>query len=119
MASHGRALAGLRADSAPHAALWEALELASLAQRLGDHATAADAYEIAAQAVAAALEGRADMAGRFEELGRGLNVSRWAASALLQAGRVRRAVEVLEQGRGRELATWLRRDSAPSRFRTP
>jgi hypothetical protein len=117
IASHREALNGLRPDTAPQAALRESLQLASLAQRHGDRETAADAYEIAAQAVAAALEGRADMAGRFEELGRGLNVFRWTASALLQAGRVRRAVEVLEQGRARELATWLRRDSESDALR--
>jgi CHAT domain-containing protein len=117
MASRREALEGLRPDTAPHAARREALELARLALRNGDHETAADAYDIAAQAAAAALEGRADTAGRFEELERGLNVFRWAAGALLQAGRARRAVEVLEQGRSRELATWLRRDSESNALR--
>jgi CHAT domain-containing protein len=111
------ALDGLRPETAPHAARREALTLARLAEAHGDRETAADAYDIAAQAAIAALDSRADTAGRFEELETGLNLFRWAAGALLATGRVRRAVEVLEQGRGRELAAWLRRESTADELR--
>jgi CHAT domain-containing protein len=114
---YGQALEGLRPDTAPHAARREARHLAELAKDAGDWDTAARAYDMAAQATVAALESRADSTGRFEELGHGLNVFRWAAEALLRVGRARRAVEVLEQGRARELAAWLQRDASTAELR--
>lgn len=114
---HRQALDGLRPDAAPQAARREAHELAELAKQVGDWDEAASAYEIAVEATVAALESRADTAGRFEELGQVLNVFRWAAEALLRVGRVRRAVEILEQGRARELNVWLQRDTATAELR--
>lgn len=111
MAMLRQALAQTPPETAPQWARGEALHLARVAARAGDLETEADAYELAVHASVAALEARADFEGRFEELDQGLNVFRWAASSLLRAGRVRRAVEVLELGRGRELAAWLRRDA--------
>lgn len=106
------ALNGLMPDTAPQAARDEARRLAELAKRAGDWEGAAHAYEIAVEASIAALESRADSLGRFDELGQGLTVFRWAAEALLRTGQSRRAVEVLEQGRARELAAWLHRNAS-------
>jgi CHAT domain-containing protein/tetratricopeptide (TPR) repeat protein len=112
-----QALLGLQPETAPQATRQEARLLAELAKQVGDWAEAARAYDIAAQATVAALESRADSAGRFEELGQGLNLFRWAAEALIRAGRVQRAVELLEQGRARELAAWLHRDTSTAELR--
>lgn len=71
---------------------------------------AGEAWETAALAAAAALQARSTRRGRFDELQRNANVFRWAAYALARAGRHRRAVEILELGRARELSSWLQRD---------
>jgi len=117
LAARNRALESLRPDTAPQAAREEALKLADQARQVGDWEAAARAYELAVQAAVVALESRTDTSGRFEELGSGLNLFRWAAAGLLRAGQVRRAVEVLELGRGRELAAWLHRDAEAEELR--
>jgi hypothetical protein len=116
-AARDRALRGLRPDTAPNAARDEATKVAQRAQDAGDWTTAARAYELAVEAAVVALESRADTSGRFKELGQGLNLFRWAAAAMLRDGQARRAVEVLELGRGRELAVWLRRDAEDESLR--
>ena len=117
LAARNRALESLRPDTAPQAAREEALKLADQARQVGDWEAAAGAYELAVQAAVVALESRTATSGRFEELGSGLNLFRWAAAGLLRAGKVRRAVEVLELGRGRELAVWLHRDAEAGELR--
>jgi CHAT domain-containing protein len=109
-AARRSALDGLRPDTSPHAARTTAWELAEAAIAAGDWDEGADAYDIAARAAVAALEARAGGEGRVEELEVGRNLFRWAANAAVRAGRTRRAVEILELGRARELAVWLRRD---------
>ena len=117
LAARSRALVSLRPDTAPHAARDEAFKLAEQAAEAGDWKAAARAYELAVEAAVVALESRTDTSGRFEELGSRLNLFRWAAAGLLRARQVRRAVEVMELGRGRELAAWLHRDAEADELR--
>lgn len=104
------ALVGMTPQTAPQGCRQAARELAHLATDAEDWEAAAGAWEIAVEAAVVALEYRADTGGRFTELGQQMNLFRWASYALLRANRPTRAVEVLEQGRARELAVWLQRD---------
>lgn len=108
--AHRRTLAELPAQTAPRDHRDAARRLAELAAQNGDWEIAAEAWEAAAQGAAAAVETRATRAGRFAEAHENLNVFRWAAYALTRVMKLERAVEVLELGRARELATWLERD---------
>jgi len=107
---HQRALSELTPQAVPRECRNTARRLAELAADAGDWEIAAHAWEQAALAGAAAVEARATRKGRFVEMHDNLNLFRWAAYALLRAGRPRRAVEILELGRGRELASWLAHD---------
>lgn len=104
------ALQGLTPETAPRETRDVARALARLALDAEDWAAAARAWEVAAEAGAQAWETRATAAGRALELQQNLNIFRWAGYALTRAGRPERAVEVLELGRARQLATWIAND---------
>jgi CHAT domain-containing protein/tetratricopeptide (TPR) repeat protein len=108
--AYGQALRGLKAEVAPRVVRDTAQALGNLAGESERWELAAQAWETAAEAAAQAWEARATFAGRIDELRENLNVFRWAAYALARAGRLERAVEVLELGRSRELARWLQAD---------
>jgi CHAT domain-containing protein len=105
-----RALEDLSPESAPYDCREAARRLGGMAANAGDWPVAAEAWEQAVFAAIAAVDARATPDGRFAEVVENLNICRWAAYALTRAGNPRRAIEVLELGRARELATWLRRD---------
>jgi CHAT domain-containing protein len=109
--AYSDALQVLTPDDAPRECRRVARRLAEAATELGDLELAADAWDVAAQGAAAAVESRAGSEGRFAELRENLNLFRFAAYMLARAGRPARAVEVLELGRARELALWLQRDA--------
>jgi CHAT domain-containing protein len=88
-----------------------ARSLAQLTIDLGDWPAAADAWEVAAQAAIAVADERSTRADRFIELEQNQNIHRWAAYAAIRADRPRRAIEILEQGRGRELRDLMHQDS--------
>lgn len=108
--AHRLALIGLTPQTAPRECRHTAQRLAALATEANDWGVAAEAWEQAALAGAAAVDARATRAARLAEVHHNLNVFRWSAYALLRAGQPARAVEILELGRGRELAVWLARD---------
>ena len=105
-----RALDVLPPQTAPRACRETGQELAELAADAGDWTVAAEAWEAAALGASAALEARATRDARFSEMWASVNVFRWAAYALIRADAPERAVEILELGRARELASWLERD---------
>jgi CHAT domain-containing protein/tetratricopeptide (TPR) repeat protein len=104
------ALEGLAPLAAPRDSRATAQALAFLASADGDWPVAASAWETAALAAVAAWNERATHEGRLDELRENLNIFRFAAYALARAGRAERAAEILEMGRGRELAVWLHDD---------
>jgi CHAT domain-containing protein/tetratricopeptide (TPR) repeat protein len=108
--AYDHALRGLTVEVAPRHARDAARALGNLAAESGRWELAAGAYETAAVAAAQAWEARATFAGRIDELHENLNIFRWAAYTLTKAGRLERAVEILELGRARELARWLQAD---------
>lgn len=97
-------------ESAPARCRRVAHTLAISARSAGAHEEAADAWDIATTAAAAAVDVRAIRAGRLEEIHAGAAIFRSAGYALAAAGRLERAVEVVESGRAREVAAWLDRD---------
>ncbi len=84
--------------------------LALLAGRTGATSVAVDAWTTAAEAAAASVELRATREGRFVEIHATSNVFHSAACNLARVGQLRRAVEIIELGRARELAAWFERD---------
>jgi CHAT domain-containing protein len=110
-----RALTELTPEAAPRDCREVGWRLGELAAVAGEWELAAEAYEQAAQAAAAAISGRATRNARFTEIEQSGNVFRWAAYALIQAGRPERATEMIELGRARELSLWLHRDAAELR----
>ena len=108
--AYRQALTGLTPVAAPRQCREVARVLASIAAEDGDWRAAAEFWETAVAAAVAAVESRASNQGRLEEIRKNLNIFRWAAYALTREMKLERAVEVLELGRGRELAAWLRRD---------
>ena len=109
-ATFRRALEELTPRTAPRECRDAGRTLAALCAEAGDWVGAADAGEQAALAGAAAVEARATRGGRFAEIAENGTLFRWAAYALIRAGRPQRAVEILELGRARELASWLERE---------
>jgi CHAT domain-containing protein len=109
-AAYRESLRALRADVAPRFARDAARALAQIEQERNAWDEAAQTWEAAAQAAAAAWGMRSTASGRLQELRENVNVFRWAAYALTKAGRAERAVEILELGRARELALWLEAD---------
>jgi tetratricopeptide (TPR) repeat protein len=105
-----RTLEELTPHSAPRDCRQAGIQLAELAADAGDWSVAAEAWEQAAHGAAAAVESRATREARFTEMAASVNVFRWAAYALVRTGKLSRAVEILELGRARELASWLQRD---------
>jgi CHAT domain-containing protein/tetratricopeptide (TPR) repeat protein len=105
-----RALEELTPQSAPRDCRQAGIQLAELAADAGDWSVAAEAWEQAAHGAAAAVESRATREARFTEMAASVNVFRWAAYALVRIGELNKAVEILELGRARELASWLQRD---------
>ena len=84
--------------------------LATLASRRGDPEVAAAAWATAAEAAAATVELHATREGRLAAIREYGDTFHAAAYSLAGAGRLARAVEIVELGRARELATWLERD---------
>ena len=112
IAEYRGALADLEASGG---AAWRrdvARELALLLQEQSRHTEAADAWEIAAEAGLAALDERAALNGRLEELAVHPTLFRFAAHAIASVGRFGRAAALLELGRARELGLKIWRSSA-------
>jgi CHAT domain-containing protein/tetratricopeptide (TPR) repeat protein len=109
-AAFQRALDELTPETDPWGARDAGARLGALAAGVGDWRVAADAWQAAAHAGAAAVEARATRDGRLYETAENGTLFRWAAYALVRAEKPARAIEILELGRGRQLATWLRRD---------
>lgn len=105
--AYRNALLGVSPDTSPRDARGAARALAELHSQAADWQSASDAWETAALAAARAWESRSTAVGREVELRDSLNVARWAAYALARAGRPERAVELLEQGRARQLIHWM------------
>jgi tetratricopeptide (TPR) repeat protein len=87
-----------------------ATDLAWMSEEDGDWQAAAAAREVAAVTANAMTAARALSQGRLDGLHAILNVHRFAAYALTRASRPERAVELLEAGRGREIAEWVAGD---------
>jgi CHAT domain-containing protein/tetratricopeptide (TPR) repeat protein len=109
-AAYREALAILDPAQVPRDCGQAARALADLATESGEWDAAAEAWEVAALGAIAALEARATSQGRFAELGKTVNVFRWASYALAKVDKLERAVEILEMGRARELAYSLHGD---------
>jgi CHAT domain-containing protein/tetratricopeptide (TPR) repeat protein len=109
-AAFRRVLEELTPRTAPAEARDAGGRLGHLAAEAGDWAVAAEAWEQGARGGAAAVASRATRNGRLGETTDNGTIFRWAAYALVRAGEPERAVEVVELGRGRELASWLQRD---------
>lgn len=105
-----RALQELTPQTAPRDCRDAGRPFAALAADADEWAAAAEVWEQVAQGAAAAVESRATLAGRFNEIAENGTVFRWSAYALIRAGAPERAVEILELGRARQLSTWLQRD---------
>jgi CHAT domain-containing protein/tetratricopeptide (TPR) repeat protein len=103
-------LQGLGPATAPRECRDAARSLAVLMTEQGDWDAAAEAWNKAAEATINAMESRATVRGRLDEIRSGHNLFRWAAYAHARAGQPERAIEILEIGRARELAAWLQRD---------
>jgi CHAT domain-containing protein len=107
-----RAAEILRPRVSPADALRAARRLARLHEERGDWRAAATAYADALEALDLAYFGRAAAADRARELQGAWNLGRWAAFAFAKSGDLRRAVEVLEDTRTRELRRRLGFDGA-------
>ena len=105
-----RALEDLTPSTSPRESLEAAWTFAGIASDAGEWELAEHMWEIAAESADAAIRARADRNARFTELGRVINVFRWAAYGLCRTGRWLEAAEALESGRARELADWLQQD---------
>lgn len=108
--TYRRVLEELTPQTAPSEARDAGWRLGHLAADAGDWDVAAEAWEQSARAGAAAVGSRATRDGRLRETAESGTIFRWAAYALVRARNPERAVEILELGRGRELASWLQRD---------
>jgi CHAT domain-containing protein/tetratricopeptide (TPR) repeat protein len=110
LAALERSLEDLTPTTSPRDCRQTARHLADLAIAAGDWEVAAQAWYQAAEAGLAAVEERATLAGRRSEVAANGNLVRWAAYALVRIGSYHEAIELLERGRGLQLATWLRGD---------
>ena len=96
----------------PHRARTVAKAMAIVCEKAGDVNGAADAWDMTAQAAAAAMDLRSTREGRLAEARHDAGVYSDAAVRLAAAGRLERAVEVIELGRARLLAAWIDQDLA-------
>ena len=97
------ALTALSADIGPTEAREASRRLVALAEERDDIELAADASEQLIEAAAAAISTHSRADDRMSEHGEGSTDFRFAAHALVRAGRLERAVTGLELGRTREL----------------
>lgn len=114
--SYGEAAALLTPDLAPEDSREAATRCAELQTELENWTEAAGAWETAAEAGLVGFNDRESRRGRFTEIRATQNLSRWAAYAMVKVGKPDRAVELLELGRGRELAAWLGREDPDLRL---
>jgi tetratricopeptide (TPR) repeat protein len=105
-----RALVDLTPDTDARMCRRVGAALGELACAANEWPVAAEALEQAARGAAAAVASRGTRGGRFQEMTQSANVFRWAAYALIWTGSPVRALEILELGRAREIALWLRGD---------
>jgi CHAT domain-containing protein/tetratricopeptide (TPR) repeat protein len=105
-----RTLEHWTAQTVPGHARDVARALAVVCEKAGDLAGAADAWDEAAQAAAAAMDLRSTREGRLAEARHDAGVYSAAAVRLASVGRLERAVEVIELGRARLLAAWIDQD---------
>lgn len=106
----GRALKFWTPTTAPEHTVTAALALGRLHDGDGDAAQAADAWALAAEAAAVAMQLPSTREARLVQARRHPAVFAEAAYRLATTGRAAAAVEILELGRARELAAWLDQD---------
>jgi CHAT domain-containing protein len=107
-----RALEHWTPQTVPRNARTAAKALAIVCEKAGDLNGAADAWDMTAQAAAAAMDLRSTRDGRLAEARQDAGVYSDAAVRLAAAGRLERAVEVIELGRARLLAAWIDQELA-------
>lgn len=106
------ALQLLTPASAPELYMRIGGELADAYSDLGDWSKAADVYTGVLTAFGTLYDAQASVRGRREVIALRPRLARWAAYALARAGRPEQAVEVIENGRARQLSIAVARDMA-------
>jgi CHAT domain-containing protein/tetratricopeptide (TPR) repeat protein len=106
-----RAAALLSPTLAPEEHLRIGGELTDAYAQLNDWNGAADAYEEMLAAYNTLYDLQTSAEGRRRVLGLSPRLARWAAFSLARTGRLERAVEVLEQGRARQLSLSASRET--------
>lgn len=96
--------------TSPERCLSAARILAHAREQAGEQSKTADAWELCAEAAAAAAALHSRREGRIARAREHLGLFAEAAHRVALAGRLERAVEILELGRARELAAWLDQD---------
>jgi tetratricopeptide (TPR) repeat protein len=108
--AYARALATLTPVTAARDCRAAARALANLISDRDGWGAAADVWETAAEAAAQAANMCTTAGARLRELHAHADVFRLAGFALASSGNYKRAVEVIELGRARELSTWMEGD---------
>ena len=107
-----RALSVATPASAPYLHISIGRELADVLARLNDWTGTADTYESIIAAQNYLYTAQLYSASRAEVLANGSRLARWASYSLAKAGRLERAIEVIEEGRARQLSEAVGRDVA-------